>query len=103
MMEGKRFYKDFLQAKEGIATNILSDRLKKLEHNGIISSSVYEKKKTMKVYALTEKGKDLIPIVLEMIIWSAKYKDHLAVSPELLSKAQENRNSLVEAIKSNLA
>ena len=45
VFEGKRFYKEFLQSKEGIATNILSNRLKRLENAGIITSKVYEKLK----------------------------------------------------------
>lgn len=102
LVEGKQFYKDFLGSKEGIATNILSDRLKKLEHNGIVVSKVYEKLKTKKEYRLTEKGKDLIPLLLEMMIWSDKYQQDLAVSRELISKAKRNREEVVKLIRTNL-
>ena len=102
MMEGKSFYKDFLNAKEGIATNILSDRLKKLESHEIIQSQVFEQRKTMKQYTLTRKGKDLIPVVVEMMIWSDKYKDQLAVSDEFIRKAKSDRPGLISAIESNL-
>ena len=102
VFEHKRFYKDFLHSKEKIATNILSDRLKKLEQNGIVTSQVYPKLKTKKEYTLTEKGKDLIPVLVEMIVWSAKHQDELAVPPDFLSKAQSERDTLVKSIASRL-
>lgn len=102
VFEGKKFYKEFLASKEGIATNILSDRLKKLEHFGIITSQVYENQRTQKLYALTEKGKDLIPILVEMIVWSSKHKDGLNTSAEFVEKAQNNRAELIEAITASV-
>lgn len=102
LLEGKVFYKEFLSAKEGIATNILSDRLKKLEREGIIESHVYEKRKTMKRYSLTRKGKDVIPIVVEMMVWSSKYHSELAVTETFLKKAKENREGLIESIEARL-
>lgn len=103
MMEGKRFYKDFISSKEGIATNILSDRLKKLEENGFIKSRVYEKLRTKKEYTLTEKGLDLIPIVLEMMVWSSKYHSGLAVSEEFIEKATRHRVTLIAKIRELIA
>lgn len=94
-LEQKRFYKDFQSSKEGIATNILSDRLKKLENSGIIRSAVYEKKKTQKEYFLTQKGKDLIPILLEMIVWSYKYDKDLNITEEFVEKIKSNRTEVV--------
>ena len=85
IFEGKRFYKEFLVSKEGIATNILSDRLKRLEKMEIIESRVYEQQRTQKVYSLTDKGKDLIPVLVEIIRWSAKHKDGLNVSEAFLA------------------
>lgn len=102
IFDKKRFYKDFLQSKEGIATNILSDRLKKLEKAGLITSRVYEKLKTQKEYTLTQKGKDLIPVLVEIIIWSAKHKDGLAVSGEFIEKATKNREGVIETIERSL-
>ena len=95
-LEQKRFYKDFQNSKEGIATNILSDRLKKLENNGIIRSAVYEKKKTQKEYFLTQKGKDLIPVLLEMIVWSYKYDKELNITEEFVEKIKTNRSDVID-------
>ena len=103
IFDGKRFYKEFLQSKEGIATNILSDRLKKLENAGLITSKVYEQLKTQKEYSLTEKGKDLIPVLIEIILWSAKYHEGLAVSDEFLEKAKRHREQVIETIAGRLS
>ena len=102
LIQGKKFYKDFRGSKEGIATNILSDRLKKLEQNGLIESRVYEKLKTMKEYRLTEKGKDLIPVLVEIMLWSNKYQQGLDVSPAFVQKANTNREALIASIRSGL-
>ena len=102
VFDGKKFYKEFLQSKEGIATNILSDRLKKLEAAEIISSKVFEKLKTQKEYSLTQKGIDLIPLLVEIILWSGKYDENLAVSPEFIQKASKNRAQVIKTIKSRL-
>lgn len=102
VFEGKRFYKEFLVSKEGIATNILSDRLKRLENLGIVESKIYEKLRTQKMYSLTSKGKDLIPVLIEIILWSSRYKDGLNVSPEFVEKLEKNRAKVTAAIRSNV-
>ncbi len=98
----KKFYKDFLNAGEGIATNILSDRLKRLESIGVIKSKVFEKLKTQKEYSLTEKGKDLIPVLVEVILWSAKYDSNSAVSADFVHQAKLDKEKLILSLFSNL-
>ncbi len=102
VFDRKRFYKDFLNSKEGIATNILSDRLKKLEQHGFITSRVYPEMKTKKEYLLTKKGKDTIPVLIEIIVWSAKYENDLALPLVFLEKAKKDRSALIEAITAGL-
>lgn len=104
MFEGKKFYKDFLNSKEGIATNVLSNRLKKLQQSGIIESKVYEKLRTQKVYSLTQKGKDLIPVLIAMMVWSAKYgtDESLAISTEFVEKVNTHREQVMAAILAKL-
>lgn len=102
VFDQKKFYKEFLRSKEKIATNILSDRLKKLENVGLLESKVYEKLRTQKEYALTEKGKDLIPILVECILWSAKYEEGLAVSNEFVQKATDYRKEVIEKLLANV-
>jgi DNA-binding HxlR family transcriptional regulator len=70
---GKHEYKDFLSSPEGIATNILSDRLKRLLSSGIIEESLHPTNKSRKLYYLTAKGKALLPILIEMLRWGSVY------------------------------
>ena len=102
IFDGKRFYKDFLDSKEGMATNILSDRLKKLELHGVVESKVYEKLKTRKEYSLTQKGKDLIPVLVEMMVWSASHQDGLALPATFVANAKKDRDKVVAKIMANL-
>lgn len=101
-LKGRCFYKEFLKAGEGIATNVLSDRLKMLESEGIILSEKYEKLKTMKTYSLTEKGKALIPILVEMIIWGGTYDKDTGAPKEFLEKAIQDREKVVQSFLDSL-
>ncbi len=95
-LEGKNFYKDFLGSKEGIATNILSDRLKRLEEREVIRSEVYAKNKTQKRYFLTQRGRDLLPVLLEMMVWSFTYNNELNLRPEFVEKIKNNRQEVIK-------
>ncbi len=75
MVRGYRTFKEFQQAGEGIATNILSDRLQKLESAGIISVEPDAADGRRLNYRLTAKGIDLAPVLLELLVWGARYGD----------------------------
>ena len=66
-------YGDFLKSGEKIATNILATRLQDLEKNGIISKEKHPDYKAKMVYSLTQKGIDLLPILVETYLWAEKY------------------------------
>jgi DNA-binding HxlR family transcriptional regulator len=74
MVRGLRTFKDFQASGEGIATNILSDRLKKLETAGIVISAAESSDGRRVNYRLTEKGIDLAPVLLELLIWGARHE-----------------------------
>src|SRR5260370_21300313 len=69
---GKKTYGEFLESEEWIATNILASRLVQLEEKGILVKMPHELDKRKEVYMLTEKGLDLIPILVELADWSAQ-------------------------------
>lgn len=73
MFKGRKTYKEFLQAEEGIASNILADRLQRLEQLGLISKHRDASDARRYVYRLTEAGLDLAPMLVEMILWSARH------------------------------
>src|SRR5512141_405600 len=70
---GKHTYCEFLESEEGIATNILVCRLAHLEETGILVKQPDPTDKRREIYSLTEKGLDLIPIMLDMVGWSIRY------------------------------
>ena len=70
LIDGKKTFKEFVEAEEAIATNILTDRLKKIEEKGIIKRLSLPENKKSERYHLTEKGLGLTPVILEMAIWS---------------------------------
>ncbi|MBO3696847.1 helix-turn-helix domain-containing protein [Roseivirga sp. E12] len=100
--KGKNFYNDFLDGGEGISTNILSDRLKQLELIGIITSEKIKQKQLRKKYTLTEKGKDLIPILIEYIVWSFKYDPETEAGEDFVNQAINDRASLLKGILDSL-
>jgi DNA-binding HxlR family transcriptional regulator len=68
---------------EGISSNILADRLKKLALNGLIASVVYPEDRKRKLYFLTVKGKGLVDTMVHLIRWSEKHlSEHLEIPPE---------------------
>jgi DNA-binding HxlR family transcriptional regulator len=73
LLLNKHRYGDFLAADESIPTNILADRLKRLEENGLLEKTPYQRNPVRYEYHLTSKGKDLEPIIQEMIRWGLKY------------------------------
>jgi len=70
---GKKTYGEFLRSPEGFATNILASRLALLEEQGILTKTPSSDDKRKDFYSLTEKGLDLIPILLSMVAWSARH------------------------------
>src|SRR5208282_3044073 len=75
MLRGARSYKEFLEGYEGIATNILADRLRKLVGYGIITRKVDPLDGRKITYSLTQKGIDLAPVMTEMVLWAAAHEE----------------------------
>jgi DNA-binding HxlR family transcriptional regulator len=75
MLRGARTYREFLECYEGIATNILADRLRKLREYGIIAAKPHLKDARKITYSLTKKGIDLAPVLTEMVLWAAAHED----------------------------
>jgi DNA-binding HxlR family transcriptional regulator len=73
LIRGKRRYAEFLASREGIPTNILADRLKRLRAKGIIRARRYSARPPRVEYELTPKGEDLRPIVGAMVDWGVKH------------------------------
>lgn len=73
LLLGKRTYSDFTFSSEAIPTNILAQRLKRLETCGFVTKEPYQTKPTRHRYVPTEKAGDLLPVLIEMVRWSNKH------------------------------
>jgi len=102
MFKGRKYYNEFLEAGEGISTNILASRLADLEHNGIVSKRQDTVKRSKNIYSLTEKGIALMPMMLAMIDWSEKYDSQTEVPAEFVKKLRENPDNLRQKLLTQL-
>src|SRR5215472_5352145 len=73
LLHGKRTYGDLLTSPEHIPTNILADRLKRLEAAGIIASTAYQQRPVRYAYTLTPKGNALGDVLLAFVRWGKQY------------------------------
>ncbi len=73
LLHKKKTFKELVASEEGVATNLLSARLKLLESLELITKRKLPTNKKENIYLLTEKGMDLAPLILEIAIWSDKY------------------------------
>ena len=97
MFKGAKTYLDFVNAGEGIATNVLSDRLARLEEHDIVDKTRDPNDGRRFIYELTEKGIDLAPVLLEFVLWASRY--HKTDAPTQVLKAMRNDR---EAFLNNL-
>jgi DNA-binding HxlR family transcriptional regulator len=102
MFKGKQHYGEFLQSEEKIATNILADRLSLLEQSEIITRSPDPSHGSKFIYKLSKKGIDLLPVLVEVIMWSAKYDKDTAADTKFVSRAKKDKAGLLKEISSRL-
>jgi len=82
LLLGKRLYSELADSPENIPTNILADRLKRLEAAHIIDKIPYQDKPVRYEYRLTQKGEDLRPLIKELAAWGNKYIEGTLVPPD---------------------
>ena len=102
MFKGRKYYHEFMEAGEGISTNILAVRLSDLESNGIISKSKDPLKGSRFVYTLTQKGIELMPMMLAMMDWSEKYDTATEVPPDFIKSLRNDPIKLQQDILENI-
>ena len=95
MVRGYRTFHEFQSAGEGIATNILAGRLRKLKAAGILNSEQLPEDGRSRSYRLTEKGIALAPVLLELLIWSGNHED-TAATPEYVHQMELNRQGILD-------
>lgn len=98
MFKGYRSFKEFAAAGEGIATNILTDRLARLESSDIIARAADMDDGRRTVYRLTAKGIELAPVLIEMVIWAARNEDTDA-PPSAVRSMERNRARVIAGLR----
>lgn len=96
MVRGYRTFKEFHQSGEGIATNVLADRLRKLEAAGIIVAEPVVNDRRSANYRLTAKGIDLAPALLELLIWGSRHEKTQAPCAVIETMANNRDQVLAE-------
>jgi DNA-binding HxlR family transcriptional regulator len=96
---GKKTYGEFLASEEGMATNILASRLAHLEHQGILTKKLSDSDKRKEEYTLTEKGLDLIPVLVEMANWSAQYDPQTAAPAAWIALMKAEREQMIQRMR----
>jgi DNA-binding HxlR family transcriptional regulator len=98
LIRGGKYYKDFLDAGEGISTNILADRLEQLESHGLITKQRDESNKRRFIYSPTQKGLELVPTLMELIDWSAKHDPDTGTPQWYIERLKTNRDDMIQEI-----
>jgi DNA-binding HxlR family transcriptional regulator len=98
MVRGYKTFKEFQESGEGIATNILSNRLERLQAAGIVYTEPDGEDGRRVLYRLTEKGIDLAPVMLELLIWAARHEE-TAAPCEVMSHMEGNREVVLAEVR----
>ena len=98
MVRGYHTFKQFQESGEGIATNVLASRLQRLRMAGIVSIEADPLDGRKLNYRLTEKGIDLAPVVLELLVWGAKHEETGAPC-EVIARMAQNREQVLAEVR----
>lgn len=102
MFKGRKYYHEFIDAGEGIATSVLATRLVDLESNGIVNKSRDPVKGSRFIYTLTQKGIELMPMMLAMMDWAEKYDAETEVPRDFIKKLRNDPDKLQQEILEDL-
>ena len=100
LMLGKRTFKEFQSSEEGISSNILADRLQRLEQSGLIGRQDSPDDARQYHYAPTAAGRKLLPVLVEMAYWGATHDPNTASPPSFRQAYEHDRDALLAALAS---
>jgi len=99
MFKGRKHFSEFTDPEESISTNILADRLEKLQQNDMVRKNPDPENGSRFIYSLTPKGMDLMPVLFAMIDWSEKYDRNTEVPPAFIRELRRNPERLMKRIR----
>jgi DNA-binding HxlR family transcriptional regulator len=102
VFRGFREYGHFLEAGEGISTNILAERLERLTCAGILVRAEHPTNGKKYVYRLTEKGVDLVPTLIELALWGSRYVPDNVAPPEVVHQMRTGREKMIRQLRDAL-
>ena len=102
LFNGKRHFRDFLASDENIASNILTQRLKQLVAADLVLRRPDPESRRSVIYEPTAKAVDLIPALLELMLWSGKYDPQTRMTAKLARRIAEDRDGIVAEVVAHL-
>jgi DNA-binding HxlR family transcriptional regulator len=103
MFHNKRTFLEFMASDEKISSNILTERLRRLESHGIIEKNTSSDNRSSFIYSLTFKGKDLLPVMLEITAWSAKHDSLTNIPGNFLDAFEADRDGVIASFQSKFS
>lgn len=103
MLRDKRRFKELAAAPEGIATNVLSDRLRRLADAGLITREPDPEDQRQGIYRPTQQAIDLVPMLVELVVWGARNDPGTGVTEDFIERFERDREGLIEAIQHHAA
>lgn len=99
LLKGKHHYREFLEAGENIATNILSDRLKRLEAEGLLTKDRDQDNRKQVIYQPTKKSLALLPVLIEVAYWGATHDPKTAAPRDFVRTTRRDRDAMFVKIR----
>ena len=99
----KRHFKELMELPERIASNILTARLKKLEERGLIARCPDPHNRKQVIYSLTEKGRDLTPVLVEMIRWGGQHDPNSLCPKSLVARLTRDNDRLIADMRAAMS
>ncbi len=98
MLKKLKTFKEFQESGERIATNVLSDRLERLRKQGMVTAARSSVDARVVTYHPTAKGLDLLPVLVEMVLWSAQY-EKTAAPPKMIEKMTKDKEGFIQELR----
>jgi DNA-binding HxlR family transcriptional regulator len=102
MFRGKREYGELLNSEEGISSSVLADRLEQLQNTGMIRKTGHPDDLKKYRYHLTEKGIELLPLMINLALWGIRHVSGTFAPPEILNAMQNDREGLIQRLSQKL-
>ena len=102
LLRGKSKFGEFLDSEEAIASNILTDRLTRLEASGLIINARDKHDRRQSLYRATKAGTELLPVLVELAYWGASHDPKTGAPKEFVKAYRTDRSRLLKKLKSEI-